>query len=229
MSSPETIGSHVDVVDVRAKLQSMAEDVRINELIALVIDLLMRVKEENNALTQRLQKALRALYGRKSEKVTEMAFLRNFRGHLQGDGYAGYEKALRDVMQSDESVVPEERRLACGMHIRRKFEEAAKLGDVRAAVAINYFKAIYKLEKEYKEHKLSADDRLVQRANRSVPLSMNFTNGFGTSSRTRFRRHRSTRQFDTQKIKKTRGAGAFPKDNSRLTTAKRSVNCVGSP
>lgn len=405
MSSPETNGSHVDLVAVRAKLQSMAEDGRIDELIALVIDLLLRVKEENNALTQRLQKALRALYGRKSEKVSDeelktmlaqigkdapapapppvpppppppplaepkplkshkgrnplpsnlprrkkvisvppelrtcakcgtekkcidhvkseildfipaqfivieecreklacpacesefvvapsekvmdkgrpgsgllakivvdkcedsmplyrqckefarlgvplststigdwsafaldvlapiarrikekvidsgyvnaddtglpvldndhpngvkrghlwayaggglvafhytpdwkaegpMAFLRNFRGHLQGDGYAGYEKALRDVMQNEESVVPEERRLGCGMHIRRKFEEAAKLGDVRAAVAINYFKAIYKFEKGYKEQGLSADDRLEQRKGVSLPL-----------------------------------------------------------
>ncbi|HMY19161.1 MAG TPA: IS66 family transposase [Polyangium sp.] len=404
MSSPETNGSHVDLVAVRAKLQSMAEDGRIDELIALVIDLLLRVKEENNALTQRLQKALRALYGRKSEKVSDeelktmlaqigkdapapapppvppppppplaepkplkshkgrnplpsnlprrkkvisvppelrtcakcgtekkcidhvkseildfipaqfivieecreklacpacesefvvapsekvmdkgrpgsgllakivvdkcedsmplyrqckefarlgvplststigdwsafaldvlapiarrikekvidsgyinaddtglpvldndhpngvkrghlwayaggglvafhytadwkaegpMEFLRDFRGHLQGDGYAGYEKALRDVMQNEESVVPEERRLGCGMHIRRKFEEAAKLGDVRAAVAINYFKAIYKFEKGYKEQGLSADDRLEQRKGVSLPL-----------------------------------------------------------
>lgn len=99
-----------------------------------------------------------------------MAFLRDFRGHLQGDGYAGYEKALNDVMRGDESVVPQERRLGCGMHIRRKFEEATKLGDLRAAVAINFFKAIYKLEKEYKEQHLSHDDRLVQRVNLSLPL-----------------------------------------------------------
>ena len=401
MTSPETNGSHVDLVAVRAKLQSMGEEGRIDELIVLVIDLLTRVKDENNALSIRLQKALRALYGRKSEKVSTeelkamlaklgedapapppppppppppagpkplkshkgrnplpshlprrkkviavppelrtcakcgaekkciehlkseildfipaqfivieelreklacstcesgfvvapsekvmdkgrpgsgllakivvdkcedamplyrqckefarmgvplststigdwsafaldvlapvvfrakekvvasgyinaddtglpvldkdhpngvkrghmwsysgaglvvfnytpdwkaegpMGFLRGFRGHLQGDGYAGYEKALRDIMQNDESIVPEERRLACGMHIRRKFEESAKLGDVRAAVAINFFKAIYRLEREYKDHKLAMDDRLVQRANRSLPL-----------------------------------------------------------
>lgn len=97
-------------------------------------------------------------------------FLEGFRGHLQGDGYAGYEKALRDAMDGDTEIVPAERRLGCGMHIRRKFEEAAKLGDVRAAVAVNFFKAIYNLEREYKEHKLSSEDRLVQRTLRSVPL-----------------------------------------------------------
>ncbi|MBK9258854.1 MAG: IS66 family transposase [Polyangiaceae bacterium] len=97
-------------------------------------------------------------------------FLDGFRGHLQGDGYAGYEKALRDAMDGDTEIVPAERRLGCGMHIRRKFEEAAKLGDVRAAVAINFFKAIYNLEREYKEHKLSSEDRLAQRTLRSVPL-----------------------------------------------------------
>ena len=47
MSSPETNGSHVDIVAVRAKLQSMAEEGRVDELIALVIDLLTRIKDEN--------------------------------------------------------------------------------------------------------------------------------------------------------------------------------------
>ena len=98
------------------------------------------------------------------------AFLRGFRGHLQGDGYAGYEKALRSAMALDASVVPADRRLGCGMHIRRKFEEAAKLGDFRAAVAINFFKAIYKLEHDYKERKLSAEERLAERKSRSLPL-----------------------------------------------------------
>jgi transposase len=98
------------------------------------------------------------------------AFLRGFRGHLQGDGYAGYEKALRGIMQGESSVVPAERRLGCGMHIRRKFEEAAKLGDLRAAVAINFFKGIYNLEREYKERKLTAAERLAERTSRSIPL-----------------------------------------------------------
>ncbi|MBK9258855.1 MAG: transposase [Polyangiaceae bacterium] len=48
----------------------MAEAGRIDELIALVMDLLLRVKEENTALAMRLQKALRSLYGRKSEKIS---------------------------------------------------------------------------------------------------------------------------------------------------------------
>lgn len=399
MSSPSTNSSHDDLADVRAKLQAMAEEGRIDELIALVMALLLGVKEENNALTMRLQKALRALYGRKSEKISKedlkamlaklgedapdvpppappkppgpkpltnhkgrnplpsnlprqkkviavpetlrkcatcgtektcmdhvkseildfipakfivieelreklvcpncdkgvvvaasekvmdkgrpgsgllakivvdkcedsmplyrqckefarmgvplssstvgdwsafaldvlapvarraaevvvasvyvnaddtglpvlekdhpngvkrghmwaysgaglvafhytpdwkadgpISFLQGFRGHLQGDGYAGYEKALRGVMENDASVVSEERRLGCGMHIRRKFEEAAKLGDIRGAVAINFFKAIYGLEREYKDRKLSAEERLAERTSRSLPI-----------------------------------------------------------
>jgi transposase len=104
------------------------------------------------------------------------AFLKGFRGHLQGDGYAGYDKILAgQVHQGDDEIVAAplvstERRLGCGMHIRRKFEEASKLGDARGAVALALIRRIYELERDYKDRGLSAEERLAERTARSVPI-----------------------------------------------------------
>jgi transposase len=95
------------------------------------------------------------------------ALLQDFTGFLQGDGYAGYGAMLRD--DDGERIVPEERRLGCGMHIRAKFEAAAKAGDARAAVALAYFKAIYRVEASCKEERLSPEARKARRDERSMP------------------------------------------------------------
>jgi transposase len=95
------------------------------------------------------------------------ALLQDFTGFLQGDGYAGYGAMLRD--DDGERIVPEERRLGCGMHIRAKFETAAKAGDARAAVALAYFKAIYRVEASCKEEHLSPEARKARRDEQSIP------------------------------------------------------------
>jgi hypothetical protein len=56
-----------DLDDVRGKLTELAASGRVDELIELVITLLGSAQSSNTALTSRLQNALRALYGRKSE------------------------------------------------------------------------------------------------------------------------------------------------------------------
>jgi transposase len=95
------------------------------------------------------------------------ALLQDFTGYFQGDGYAGYAAMLRD--DSGEPIVPEERRLGCGMHIRAKFEKAAKAGDARAAVALAYFKAIYRVEASCKADGLSYEARKARRDEQSMP------------------------------------------------------------
>jgi len=95
--------------------------------------------------------------------------LRTFTGYLQGDGYAGYEAMLRDGDDGDEPVVPEDRRLACGMHIRSKFEKAAKSGDLRAAVALAHFKVLYRIEAACKQEQLSPEERQARREAESLP------------------------------------------------------------
>lgn len=97
------------------------------------------------------------------------ALLQGFTGHLQGDGYAGYAAMLRGD-SPDELIVPEDHRLGCGMHIRAKFEKAAKAGDARAAVALAYFKAIYRIEATCKEEQLSGGARLARRQELSLPI-----------------------------------------------------------
>jgi len=95
------------------------------------------------------------------------ALLQSFTGYFQGDGYAGYGAMLRD--DDGTRIVPEDRRLGCGMHIRAKFESAAKTGDARAAVALAYFKAIYRVEASCKEDRLSFEARKARRDEQSVP------------------------------------------------------------
>ncbi|WP_437544796.1 IS66 family transposase [Sorangium sp. So ce367] len=97
------------------------------------------------------------------------ALLQGFTGYLQGDGYAGYGAMLRGG-EGGEMIVPEERRLGCGMHIRAKLEKAAKGGDTRAAVALSYFKAIYRIEAACKEEALPTETRLARRQERSLPV-----------------------------------------------------------
>jgi len=101
--------------------------------------------------------------------VHPAGFLRDFDGYLQGDGYAGYAAMLRDD-QTGEPVVPRERRLGCGMHIRSKFESAAKTGDARGAVAIRYFQKIYRVEASCKNEGLSAEQRKARRDELSLPV-----------------------------------------------------------
>ena len=96
-------------------------------------------------------------------------FLRNFNGYLQGDGYAGYAAMLRDD-ETEQPVVPQERRLGCGMHIRAKFESATKTGDARAAVAIRYFQKLYQVEALCKSEQLSDEQRKACRDELSLPV-----------------------------------------------------------
>jgi transposase len=97
------------------------------------------------------------------------ALLKSFTGYLQGDGYAGYEAMLRDGSAGAEPVVPEHRRLGCGMHVRSKFEKAAKSGDLRAAVALAHFKILYRIEAACKQEHLSAEQRQARREAESLP------------------------------------------------------------
>ncbi|HEU4410266.1 MAG TPA: IS66 family transposase zinc-finger binding domain-containing protein [Polyangiaceae bacterium] len=75
------------VADVGKLLRAMAAEGRVEALIDLVLRLLLEVRSKNSALELRLQKALRALYGRKSQKVSaeQLALLL---GELGAEGVA---------------------------------------------------------------------------------------------------------------------------------------------
>ncbi|AUX45907.1 uncharacterized protein SOCE26_074080 [Sorangium cellulosum] len=60
----------VDIEDVRLKLEQLAAEGRVADLIELVVQLLVGLRDTNTALSVRLANALRELYGRKSQKVS---------------------------------------------------------------------------------------------------------------------------------------------------------------
>ena len=102
-------------------------------------------------------------------------FLRDFDGFVQCDDYAGYSS---EVGPPDERhiVVADDRRLGCGMHIRRKFEIALDAGNPDAAIAIAFFRRLYDLERTFKAQGLDKAPvaRLEQRNLHSQPILSEF-------------------------------------------------------
>jgi len=91
-------------------------------------------------------------------------------GFVQCDGYAGYSREVEDDDGESMIVVPTDRRLGCGMHIRSKFHAALLAKDARAAIPIKYFADLYAIEADCKERGLDADARADERRRRSLPL-----------------------------------------------------------
>jgi transposase len=92
-----------------------------------------------------------------------LAFLRNFSGVFQTDGYASYIKALR--------LLPEPQRARiiyanCMAHCRRQFVEALEAGDERAAPFLAYLGALYQIEAELRD--ATAQARAQARGTRST-------------------------------------------------------------
>jgi len=86
---------------------------------------------------------------------------------VQVDDYKGYSAQVTDPDGQQVPLVPPERRLGCGMHIRRRFEKAFKAGDGRAALPMELFRKLYEVEREARG--LSPDERLALRVEHSLP------------------------------------------------------------
>jgi transposase len=93
-------------------------------------------------------------------------------GIVQVDDYKGYSAQVESMLETGKKIqlVPDDRRIGCMMHVRRRFYEAFKLGDKRAAPAIDWIRKIYEVEAEAKKLELDAEGRLALRQERSVPL-----------------------------------------------------------
>lgn len=87
--------------------------------------------------------------------------LKNFKGYLQTDGYAGY-NAL--------AAQPEIVHLACMAHIRRKFEEALSNDRPRAEKALIYIQSLYFIENQAREEKLTAPQIKELRLQKALPI-----------------------------------------------------------
>src|SRR5690606_39639522 len=77
-----------------------------------------------------------------------LPILGSFRGYLQTDGYAVYEKYARS-----KSVT----HLACWAHARREFERALDNDRYRAEKALLMIQRLYAVERQAREEKLAAD------------------------------------------------------------------------
>ncbi|MGL6107349.1 IS66 family transposase [Romboutsia sp.] len=96
------------------------------------------------------------------------AFLGDYLGYLQTDGYAGYNK------------VENAKRVYCLAHIRRKYYDIVSnldkeaLKKSRAIIGFNYCEKIYAIEKELRESYCERDDffdiRYKERLKRTAPL-----------------------------------------------------------
>jgi len=85
--------------------------------------------------------------------------LKNFKGYLQTDGYAGYNEVGRrsDVVQ-----------LACFAHARRKFEHALNNDKKRACWMLKRIRYLYMVERKARELGLSSEERYRFRQRHSI-------------------------------------------------------------
>jgi transposase len=90
-------------------------------------------------------------------------FLNGYRGWVQTDGYAGYDK-----LGSREGVVM----LGCWAHARRKFVEVTKAASSGSAAheAIEYIRKLYAVESEAEQRSLNEEQLAELRRLRTVPV-----------------------------------------------------------
>jgi transposase len=87
--------------------------------------------------------------------------LKNFKGTLQADGYAGYDHF---------GSIPGITLLACMAHARRKFDEALKNDKARAEHVLGLMQQLYKIERQAREEQLDYDQRKELRQEKSAPV-----------------------------------------------------------
>lgn len=98
------------------------------------------------------------------------AMLQSYSGAVQTDGYKGY-----DFLDTKEEVV----HLGCWAHARRKFIEADKARPKKAkpgstAIALNFIKSLYKVEKDAKRKELAPKELVQYRKKHSEPVLEKF-------------------------------------------------------
>jgi transposase len=93
--------------------------------------------------------------------VATKEMLAHFRGYLQSDGYAVYEKTGQRA-----EVTP----VACWAHARREFERALDNDKIRASKALVLIRQLYAVERKAKEEQLDADQVKQLRLNEALPV-----------------------------------------------------------
>lgn len=89
-------------------------------------------------------------------------FLSKRDGPIQGDGYAGTDRLFGPAS-------PKRKRVGCMAHSRRKFEAAFKGGDRRAALPLELFSRIYRVERLANQRSATPEERVVLREQYARP------------------------------------------------------------
>jgi transposase len=97
--------------------------------------------------------------GRGREGPSEM--LKDFKGHLQTDGYAAY-----NIFDQQKDITL----LHCMAHARRKFVEAQANDAGRAEHALSQFQLLYGIERRANDHQLTREQVLQLRQQEAVPI-----------------------------------------------------------
>ncbi|NJO67905.1 MAG: IS66 family transposase [Bacteroidetes bacterium] len=100
-------------------------------------------------------------YQRGRGKESPKNMLKDFKGHLQTDGYAGYDTFER---QKDITL------LACMAHARRKFDEALKNDKVRAGYFLEKVQELYAIERYCRENDYDNEKRKALRQEKALPI-----------------------------------------------------------
>jgi transposase len=98
-------------------------------------------------------------HGRGREGPT--AFLKDFKGTIQTDGYKAY-----DIFDT----LPDIQLLACMAHVRRKFDEAKSNDKPRAEYMLTQIQQLYKIERQASEEKLTHEQRKQLREEKALPV-----------------------------------------------------------
>jgi transposase len=101
------------------------------------------------------------VYDKSRGKEAPAAFLKEFKGYLQSDGYGGYNQFenKKDITLT-----------ACMAHARRKFEHALDQDKERAEYVLGQIRKLYAIERKAREQVFTAEQRYELREKESVPV-----------------------------------------------------------
>jgi transposase len=91
-------------------------------------------------------------------------------GFIQCDDDKGYSSKVIEVGDTKRELVSPNFRLGCGMHIRRKFEAAFRLGDPDAKEPLRLINEIYAIEDSAKENNMTYEQRFTLRQCESISV-----------------------------------------------------------
>ena len=92
----------------------------------------------------------------------------------QTDDWKGYDALVEDADGILRKLIDPERRLGCGMHVRRRFYDDKKLGGQGSAAALIFWKQLYEVEAYAKQKGLDPGQRHELRQEKSLPALVAF-------------------------------------------------------